>query len=257
MTKQSIFLTLNRKSFKGENGTILVIGGSERYTGAPIFTALGSLKSGSDLVYIFTTQNALITVKSLHEAIVVPIQFDKFILNKITACVIGPGLGILEKDEIDLIKQISEYLNDRNVPFVLDADAIHLYKHNMFRSLKTCILTPNFKEAKELTPENHHFCIYKGEIDIVKHQNSIVEISTPSSLKRCGGQGDILSGILGTAISIEKSDIMNACISSCELMRKSSSQAFALKGFSLIASDIFQSLTNVLSTETTNNHDRM
>lgn len=252
MPEPSAFSKLSKIAQKGENGTILVIGGSERYTGAPIFTSLGAMKSGSDLVYVFTDKLAVQTIKSLHEAIVLPIQFDTFILDKITCCVIGPGLGIINDDRIKEINEIISYLNSRNVPFVFDADAIHFYKNDQFLHPEICVLTPNIKESKDLIVEEFHYCIYKGPTDIIKHNDKKIEINISSSLKRCGGQGDILSGLLATALSIE-SDVFKACISACELMRKSSFDAYNKKGFSLITSDIFDSITKFILEETEQN----
>lgn len=248
-TKKTIFSNLSKSALKGQNGTILIIGGSQRYTGAPIFTALGSFRSGSDLVYIFTSRDAVCAIKSLHEAIVMPLQFDHFILDKITACVIGPGLGFMSNDEINLIKEIANYLNERNIPFVIDADGIHLYKQGLFSNLKTCVLTPNYKEAQRLIVEKYHYCIYKGKIDKIIHNQTALEIDTPSSLKRCGGQGDILSGILATALTIHGNNVLKACADSCELIRKASFESYKIKGFSLITSDIFEFIIDSLLSE--------
>ena len=39
------------KSRKGDNGIVLVVGGSYIYHGAPILSSLAALKCGTDLVY--------------------------------------------------------------------------------------------------------------------------------------------------------------------------------------------------------------
>ncbi len=41
-------------SKKGDNGKIMVIGGSKYYTGAVMFTALSALTMGADLVNVYT-----------------------------------------------------------------------------------------------------------------------------------------------------------------------------------------------------------
>ena len=38
-------------SRKGDNGIVLVVGGSNIYHGAPLLSSLGALRSGVDLVY--------------------------------------------------------------------------------------------------------------------------------------------------------------------------------------------------------------
>lgn len=239
--KGQTFQKLKRGAVKGENGCIVLIGGSRIYTGAPIFTALGAMRSGSDLVYIFTANEAIEALKQIPEVIVLPFEVDCRILDKATACVVGPGLGRPAENEVLQILKILNYLDSRNIPFVLDADAIHYYKTGAFAHLKNVVLTPNHKEATGLEVLHHHVCIYKGKTDIIKTRSKEIEVCNPSSLKRCGGQGDILSGILATALTLNK-DVIDASLSSCELLRMSTSSAFTKNGFSLITSDIFDEI---------------
>lgn len=247
MSSELTFLSLKTNARKGENGTIIIIGGSELYTGAPLFTGLGALRSGAELVYIFTAENAVQSIKSVNEMIVSPFQFNSRILEKATSCVFGPGLGRISNDELKIIVEIINYLDNRSVPFIFDADSIHYYKEGMFSHLNKVILTPNYKEAVGLNVHSGHICIYKGEEDLIKCQDAVVKVNTPSSGKRCGGQGDILSGILATAVSINGNNPLDACISSCKLLRLSTRLSFERMGFSLITSDILEDIPKALS----------
>ncbi|MBU1152123.1 NAD(P)H-hydrate dehydratase, partial [Patescibacteria group bacterium] len=38
-------------SHKGQNGRVMIVGGSEAYYGAPILSGMAALRSGADLVY--------------------------------------------------------------------------------------------------------------------------------------------------------------------------------------------------------------
>ncbi|KAM0681287.1 hypothetical protein GINT2_000486 [Glugoides intestinalis] len=252
MLNGKTFQKLKKNGVKGENGTIVVIGGSYMYTGAPVFSALASLRSGSELVYVFTAKEAVNSIKAVLEAVVMPFEFNEIILDKATACIIGPGLGRLSEDELSLITKIACYLDSRNIPFVLDADAIHFYKMGVFANLKTVILTPNYREAEGLIPNQEHLCIYKGKVDLLRFKNKKLFVSCESSAKRCGGQGDILSGILATALSIDKINLLDAALSSCELLRATTALTFKKKGFSMITSDVLDTISEVLSTLTTN-----
>ena len=49
--------------FKGDNGRIAVIGGSDLYTGAPYFSAISALKSGADLAFILCSKSSAIPIK--------------------------------------------------------------------------------------------------------------------------------------------------------------------------------------------------
>lgn len=109
---------MNFKKTKGSNGVIAVIGGSLEYTGAPYYSAISSLKSGSDIAHIFCHKEAAIPIKSYSpELIVHPAfddkkdndQLDKLIkrLKTMDSLVIGCGLG---RDES--MSEIFKYILD-------------------------------------------------------------------------------------------------------------------------------------------------
>ena len=57
---------------KGQNGKVGVLGGSEEYTGAPFYSAVTALRTGSDLSHIFTPdQSALTPIKCYTPEIIV------------------------------------------------------------------------------------------------------------------------------------------------------------------------------------------
>lgn len=239
---EHILKRLTKGQAKGENGCILVIGGSELYTGAPLFVAKAALRTGSDLVYIFTQQDALLTLKKLEEAIVLPIGNNKRILAKITACVVGPGLGRISSSLLSTIVDIIKYLDSRNVPIIVDADAIHYYKTGVFSFVKTCVITPNQAEANGLHPEGWHILVQKGVNDVISTGSQKRVVTDRGSDKRCGGQGDILAGVLATALSICEGETVQACVDSCVLVRKAAQQAFTQKSYGLITEDIIETL---------------
>lgn len=245
MIHKSSMKTPNRLR-KGDNGVVLILGGSELYTGAPLFSAKAALRSGSDLVFIMSPAPDLQVLKTLHEAIVLPLSCDKRILSKITACVIGPGLGRLNNNTLNIIIDILRILNQRHVPCIIDADAIHYYKLGHFRFLKIAVLTPNYKERNNLMISDSHICIFKDYNDLIVSETRRCTISTFGSPKRCGGQGDILSGILGTLMSKGRNSYVKACVKACKLVRIAANFGFKKKGFSLITSDIIEEIPNAL-----------
>jgi len=56
---------------KGEAGRIGVVGGSEEYTGAPIFAGMAAFRTGADLVHVFCAKNAAIPIKSFSPDLIV------------------------------------------------------------------------------------------------------------------------------------------------------------------------------------------
>ncbi len=124
-------------SHKGENGRVLVIGGSVDYFGAPILAALGALYSGCDLVRILVPKVNFDVTRSYYPDFIVhsyegdylndsALTWVKELLPKIDTILIGPGIS--ESPEIiETIKKIiveaAEH-GDKKITIVLDAEAI-------------------------------------------------------------------------------------------------------------------------------------
>ena len=65
-------------SRKGDNGTVLVVGGSYIYHGAPILSSIAALKTGTDLVYTCVPKiNVQATRAASPNLIVLPLADSK------------------------------------------------------------------------------------------------------------------------------------------------------------------------------------
>jgi ATP-dependent NAD(P)H-hydrate dehydratase len=74
---------------KGEAGRIGVVGGSEEYTGAPIFAGMSAFRTGVDLVHVFCAKNAAIPIKSFSPDLIVhPILVSENILICLSVIVV-------------------------------------------------------------------------------------------------------------------------------------------------------------------------
>ena len=66
------------KSRKGENGIVLVVGGSYIYHGAPILSSIAALRSGTDLVYTSVPKINVASTRSVSpNLIVIPLVDQK------------------------------------------------------------------------------------------------------------------------------------------------------------------------------------
>ena len=71
---QTCILPLSSSSHKGSSGRIGILGGSERYTGAPYYASMASLRVGADLAFCFCAQEAALPIKSYSpELMVLPV----------------------------------------------------------------------------------------------------------------------------------------------------------------------------------------
>ena len=113
-TKEVSFSDLRRlhmprsQSRKGENGRLLIIGGSEQYHGAALLAATVASKI-VDLVYFSSVpenNRLVLNMKSrLMDVIVVPRSKVEEFVRKSDVVLIGPGLGVSDETK-ELVNQL-------------------------------------------------------------------------------------------------------------------------------------------------------
>lgn len=221
---------------KYDYGLLLVIGGSEFYSGSPALSALAAFKSGVDMVRILAPKRAADIIASFSPNLAVyPLEgkyFDKEDLATVismtesakavargnTAVVIGGGMG--RSKEVQ--ETILEYLEQVSVPVVIDADAIHAVgKKPEIAVGKPFLFTPHTYEFFVLTgrevyklPEEEKIkavqeeaarlqttILLKGPIDIISDGKEVALNKTGSPFMSKGGCGDTLAGICGALMA--------------------------------------------------------
>ncbi|KIW83580.1 YjeF family domain-containing protein [Fonsecaea pedrosoi CBS 271.37] len=146
-------------------------------------------------------------------------------LPRLHVLVIGPGLGrdtVTQKQVKAVIAAAKKH--NPPVPMVLDADALLLVQTDpdLIRGHKECILTPNViefgrlaksvgmdqntgdpeKACQELSKILGGVCIIqKGPVDYISQGIDTTVSEFQGGLKRSGGQGDTLTGSLGTLLA--------------------------------------------------------
>ncbi|XP_066475059.1 ATP-dependent (S)-NAD(P)H-hydrate dehydratase isoform X1 [Tiliqua scincoides] len=276
---RNVIPPLTAKKHKGQDGRIGIVGGCQEYTGAPYFAAISALKMGADLSHVFCTKDAATVIKSYSpELIVHPVldspdavhEVEKW-LPRLHSVVIGPGLG---RDDVLLenAKGIIEKSKVKGIPVVIDADGLWLIAQqpSLIQGYPRAILTPNAMEFSRLyeamlkdpvDSNDHHGCVLrlsqafgnltivqKGERDLISDGEKVLVCSHEGSSRRCGGQGDLLSGFLGVLAhwaflaGPEKTNGQNpflvAAFGACSLTRQCNNQAFQKCGRSMTASDM-------------------
>nr|XP_020464989.1 ATP-dependent (S)-NAD(P)H-hydrate dehydratase isoform X1 [Monopterus albus]XP_020464990.1 ATP-dependent (S)-NAD(P)H-hydrate dehydratase isoform X1 [Monopterus albus] len=281
---KSIIPPLTSKKHKGQDGRIGIIGGCQDYTGAPYFAAISALKVGADLSHVFCTKDAAAVIKSYSpELIVHPVldspnaveEIEKW-LPRLHSLVVGPGLG-REDLLLKTAKEVIEKSKAKDIPIVIDADGLWLatQQPSVIQGYQKGILTPNFMEFTRLYEALHHepmdssdyqrsvmqlsvamgniTVVLKGERDLITDGSKVISCSTEGSGRRCGGQGDLLSGSMGVLAhwayaasaagmirSVNPSVV--AAFGACALTRQCNSQAFQQHGRSTTTSDMIQEI---------------
>lgn len=150
-------------------------------------------------------------------------------------------------------------------PLIFDADGLFLINEDisLIRGYPGTILTPNVAEFSRLFGESVDekmkdlgpdvTIIEKGFKDrIYNSTNGAVPYECPSggSGRRCGGQGDLMSGAIATFYhwSLEKKHPNAAFIAAYDgsfLTKKCNEYAFSSKGRSMVTSDMIEQIHNV------------
>eukprot|EP01119_Soliformovum_irregulare_P007368 TRINITY_DN19777_c0_g1_i1.p1 TRINITY_DN19777_c0_g1~~TRINITY_DN19777_c0_g1_i1.p1 ORF type:complete len:338 (-),score=81.31 TRINITY_DN19777_c0_g1_i1:237-1184(-) len=219
---------MSHSMHKGQSGKVGIVGGSLEYTGAPYYSGISALKVGADIAHIFCGESAAIPIKSYSpELIVHPTfkeksgdekQIDQMIekmvpwLKGLSSLVIGPGLG---RDDFvaECTKRIIKEAKQIQLPLIIDGDGLMIINKDIgiISGYKKALLTPNVVEYKRLCEatgikedDNNlsELCqklggvtiLRKGKHDQVSNGEMLLTTDSEGSPRRCGGQGDVLTG---------------------------------------------------------------
>ncbi|PIN73226.1 NAD(P)H-hydrate dehydratase [Candidatus Woesearchaeota archaeon CG10_big_fil_rev_8_21_14_0_10_45_16] len=270
-----------KNSRKGENGHVLIIGGSEEYVGAVALAGLGALRAGCDLVTIAAPEKVAwhinryapdlmtykikgaFTVKLAKELVKYAERFDVVLI----------GNGITRKAD----KFVNYFIRKSQKLKVIDADAL---KSLSFKDFSNAVLTPhetelemmlvnsnkdfllpklresNAKEKGEVLQgnlryflQNNNVLLMKGPTDLVISRNKIAYNRTGNQGMTKGGTGDVLAGLCAGFLAKSKDLFKSAAAAAYingfigdQLLKKK-------KGYAFIASDIVADLESIQKLE--------
>jgi hydroxyethylthiazole kinase-like uncharacterized protein yjeF len=206
----------DKKTHKGQNGRVLIIGGNEIFHGAPALAGLGAEKTGADLLFLFVPPKHATVVRSASLNFIVQEFAGNFlsvkdvprIVKESEHCdvlLIGNGLGTMSDSRQALVKILTQV----QIPVVVDADGLIPEILKVKRNIPM-ILTPHDREfervfevsateknVQAMAHKQHCFILKKGPIDLIAgpkkewHEN---KTGTPEMT--VGGSGDALAGII-------------------------------------------------------------
>ena len=224
-------------SRKGDNGIVLVIGGSYVYHGAPILSSIAALRCGTDLVYTSVPNINVAPTRSISpNLIVIPLVDQKLTrgaVNKLLgalprnlgAATIGMGLAIQERNSmLHLVKS----LLDRDVRLSLDASALVPEVLPLLTD-KNVVVTPHAGEFKRLfgespsnskneriklvekkAKENGIAVLLKGATDVISNGFTTYLYEKKIPAMTVGGTGDVLSGLVAGLLSKNRNPLESA-----------------------------------------------
>lgn len=269
---RKIFPKRDANSHKGQNGKVMIIGGSIDYYGAPVLSGLGALYSGADLVCLFVPECNFDVTRSLYPDFIVRSFGGNFLgikslppllefARNCDVVLIGPGLGKHEEtfeSVLQLVKKI-------NIPTVLDADALQVFQKIKEVPLpQKIVITPHHHELQTLTGKDVTIdtqlsikmvllrtlatdlginILLKGPKSIAASEEGelVMNSSTGNAGMTVGGSGDVLSGCIASLIA-QGASSFEACQIGSYILGKAGDRLFEEKAYSFSASDIAMEL---------------
>ena len=271
----------DEKSHKGNNGRLLIVGGSEDYSGAPAIAGMAAIGAGCDLVYVATPEKSARAIKSTSpDLIVKSLEGDKLSLNhsgeildmveNVDAVLIGPGAGI--DDETS--KLFNVLVAKIKKPIVLDADSLKQVEMSLIKNREDIILTPHIFEFKsffnvdgdlKLDIDSYDFnkvdenitqfqkitrqikatVIVKGQYDLILSGTRFRINKSGNSGMTVGGTGDALAGINASLIAQGLNSFDSACLGAF-INGVAGEKAFDEKGNGFSATDLVSYIGSVI-----------
>lgn len=234
-----------KTSHKGQNGRVLIIGGSEEYSGAPMLAGLACLRLGADLVTIATPEKSAWIINCTSPDLLTAKLKGKYITSrnskKINELIeindiilIGPGLS-KNKKTASFIKKLIEKTDK---PKVIDADAINCAN---IEKIKNAIFTPHIEEYKQIKNKtiNNNIIVLKGKEDKIITSFKTYKNKNGNEGMTVGGTGDILAGLIAGYLS-QKHNMLNAAKKATKLNGKIGDKLKKELDYGFIASDFLR-----------------
>ena len=260
---------------KGDYGTVLVVGGSELYSGAPALAALAALRTGAGLVYIACPEKVVDAIRSMSPDIIARglpggmisrghTEAMRRELDRADVVALGPGLGRTE-GTAEGAMEIARQALALGKRLVVDADALPVCESppDSF-SPGSVIATPHAGEFKRMSGvevgahwaeraehvkafADSHKCtvLLKGYHTVIS-DGLLVKVNqggNPGMSK--GGMGDVLTGVISGLLA-QGSTTMGAACGAARLCCEAADLLLSSKGFHYTASDLVSALPEVM-----------
>lgn len=271
---KKVYRGRSANAHKGDFGKVLVIGGSEKYTGTPglngkaALNAMAGYRSGADLITIASVQEAVdVSSQFLPNLITLPLKGKKLTKSHLNtllaesenndAFIIGGGLG-KDRQTMELVRK---FLKRVNIKGVVDADAIKALE-GMDMDLSNFILTPHSHEFAILTGQKPGHSLYtrslvvqkeaqafgatillKGHQDIISNGEETLINKTGNPYMTVGGTGDVLAGVIGSLIA-QGNSLVDSASAGSYINGKAAENTGRKR--SLVATDLMEEIAKIV-----------
>jgi hydroxyethylthiazole kinase-like uncharacterized protein yjeF len=262
-------------SHKGDFGCLLIVGGSDVYSGAPALAGMAALRTGAGLVIIAAPRGTAGTIRSyspnlivhsLRSGVITSNDVPKVaqLLVRSDAFVLGPGIG-LDRRTIQAVPLMIESAAKLEKPMLIDADAIRALSGQLdLLKRANAVITPHGGEFRmisgvDVSPRwrgRLPFCtrfaarfscvlLLKGHDTVVTDGRRVRINRTGNPGMATGGMGDVLSGVIGTFLA-QGAEPFFAAAAGAYVHGRAGDLVSREKGFHMVASDLIDALPTVL-----------
>lgn len=249
-------------SHKGQNGKLLIIGGSKLFHAASLWALTVASRVVDMVFYSSVAQNNKIVASLKSEfrnGIIIPRSKINNYAGEADCILIGPGLPREEgaEPDDDDTRELTERMF-RLYPgkkWVVDGGSLQTIEPSVLP--KTAIVTPHKGEFKKLfgvdpTDENVEemakkfgiIILVKGEYDVVSSSEQTVRIGGGNAGMTKGGTGDVLAGLVA-AFYCKNDAFLTACAGSY-INKKAGESLFKKMGYYFNASDLASEIPIVM-----------
>lgn len=248
-----------KNSHKGQNGKLLLIGGSDLFHCA----SLWALKVASrivDLVHYASTQENNQIVKELkkefRDGIVIKRADVENYIEEDDCILIGPGMERNEETKTITQKLLTKYPHKK---WVIDAGALQMMELSWIP--KNAILTPHAREfrrlfnnepsediVKRMSDEFKCTILVKGVADIVCSKRECKMVKGGNAGMTKGGTGDVLAGLVAALYC--KNDAFTSAYTASVINKRAGDRLFKKVGYYYNASDLADEIPKVMKTVT-------
>ncbi len=262
------------EAHKGTFGRLLVVGGSDVFSGAPALVAMAALRVGADLVIIAAPEKTAYSISSMSPALITlklkgkhlssgNISALKEHLMAATAVVVGPGLG-LHGETKEAILELVELMEERGTPMLLDADGLKIFADFKRKVDFPLVLTPHAREYEILTgkkmPKDLEeraeevqktarkmgaTILLKGAVDIISNGDKVKFNFTGNPGMTVGGTGDVLSGVVGGLLAMG-ADSFRAAVAGAFVNGAAGDFVSAETGYHMVPIDLLDWIPHVM-----------
>jgi len=273
---KAVVMRRSPNAHKGEFGRLLIIGGSETFSGAPALVAMAAYRTGTDLAFVAAPEKTALAISSMSSNLITlklpgenfapsHIRLLREHFEKASAVAIGPGLG-LNRQTVSAVRKIVGLGIQRRKPMLLDADglkALGVIRKRMFDG--STVVTPHAgefqaisgkapskdvevrsEEVRDFAAESGAVVLLKGHVDIISNGASQKQNITGNPGMTVGGTGDVLSGIVA-GLMAQGVDGYRAAVAGAFINGAAGDLAEEKYGYHLTPTDLLEHIPRVMN----------